>query len=151
MPASLRVPNKKSDETIMAYHRTGEFEEGFMNVSAPFVTHAQTPQVMEPGESALDHPAAFAKPTAMRHPSFCQQRPDAASHEFFSMRLRVISAVSLRHLRTPSRTASFAADTGDGIEQRQKLGNVVAVGSRQHDTQRHASAIGQQMMLGTRF
>jgi hypothetical protein len=132
----------------MANKGTSEFEEGFMNVSAPFVAHSQASQVMQPGEGALHHPATFAQAAAMRRTSFCQQRPDATPPECFSMGLRVISAVALHGLRTPARAASFAIDLWHRIEQRQQLSNVVSVGSGQHNAQRHAPALGQQMMLG---
>ena len=66
----------------MADHHAREFEESFMSVSAFLVAHAQAAQVMEPGASALDNPAAFAKSAAMRNTPLGQQRFDATPPKF---------------------------------------------------------------------
>ena len=88
----------------MADHHARELEESFMNVSTPFVAHAQAAQVMEPGESALDNPAAFAKSAAMSNTAPGQKWPDAALSQLTSMGLRIVSAVALHRFGTLARS-----------------------------------------------
>jgi hypothetical protein len=102
----------------MANEDTSQFEESFMNICSSFVAHAQAAQVVQPSEGALNHPAAFAKPAAVGHTTFRQQRLDAAPPQLVSMRLRIVSAVALHLVRSLSWTAPVAYDGRHRIKER---------------------------------
>jgi hypothetical protein len=53
-------------------------KEGFMNRGQSFVANAQSPELMQPGDSAFDYPPGFAKTAAMRCSAFGNLGLDAA-------------------------------------------------------------------------
>ncbi len=59
----------------------------------------------------------------------------------------VIATVCEHALRTSSRTSAPSGDRADAIDQRQQLGDVVAVPAGQADRERNAACIGDQMVL----
>lgn len=148
---SLESLTKRAYETIMGDDSAGQFEQGLVDVSSSFVSDPQAPEVMKPGQAALDDPAGFAQTAAVRHTSLCQQRFDATLFQCIAMGLRIVTTLSLHGFGTLWRTTSFAVNVRNRIEQRQQLGDVVAIGFGQDNAQRHAPGIGQQMVLGAGF
>ena len=46
---------------------TSEPEEGLVNIGASFIAHTQSPEVVQPRQGTLDHPARFTKAAAVCH------------------------------------------------------------------------------------
>jgi hypothetical protein len=59
----------------------------------------------------------------------------------------VIAPVGEQPLGASSRTPRPAGDRADTIDQRQQLGDVVAVPAGQADRERNAAGVGDQMVL----
>ena len=59
----------------------------------------------------------------------------------------VIATVGEHPLGTPSRTPGLAGDRADPVDQRQQLGDVVAVPAGQADRERNPVRVGDQVVL----
>jgi hypothetical protein len=59
----------------------------------------------------------------------------------------VIATIGEEPLGTSSRTSGLAGDWADAVDQRQQLGDVVAVSAGQADRKRNAVRVGDQMVL----
>jgi len=62
----------------------------------------------------------------------------------------VIAAVGDELLGAPAWAADLAADRADAVDQRQQLGDVVAVAARERDGERDAAGIAAQVVLRAR-
>lgn len=60
-------PLTKPFYRIAADERTAKRKEGRMDIHPPLVAHPQSPELIEPGHRALDHPAMSAQPLAGLH------------------------------------------------------------------------------------
>jgi len=87
----------------------------------------------------------------MLSPTPCQPRGNVPAPQGASMWLRVIGPVPQSRLGAAARPTHFTRDGWDGIDQRQQLRDVIAVGPRDRDRQWNPIGRGQQMMLGARF
>jgi len=103
----------------MADDSAGQFEQSLVDVGTFFVTHAQAPKVMEPGECALDDPAGLAQSAAVGHTSLGQQRLDPTPLQLIAMGLRIVTAITLHGLGTLSRTTGLAMNARHRFKQGQ--------------------------------
>jgi len=122
-----------------------------MNIGATFIADTQPTILEEPRNRALNHPAMHPQAAAVWCPTPGQKRKDASVTQLTPVRLRIVGSVPLDTIRTSPGPSHFARDRGDGIDQRQQLRDVVAIGSRDLDGQGNALGIRDQMMLGARF
>ena len=72
---------------------------------------------------------------------------DAADPQLATVLVVVIAPVGEQLIGAPARTAYLAGDRHDAIDQRQKLGDVVAVAPGQGDCQRQPAGVGQQVVF----
>lgn len=121
-----------------------------MDVGSAFPADAESLEAVEPGEGALDDPAVGAQAGAVPCSAAGDGRHDAAGADLVAVDVVVVPAVGEQRVRLPARTADPAADRRDRVEQRQELGDVVAVAAGQRDGQRDAGRVDQQMVLGAR-
>lgn len=75
------------------------------------------------------------------------QRLDAAGPQLAAVLLVVIAAVGEQPLGALAWAPRLAADRTDGIDEREQLGDVVAMPAGQRDRERDAAAVGQQVVL----
>jgi hypothetical protein len=75
------------------------------------------------------------------------QRLDATSPELASVLVVVIAPVGEQPIGALARAADLAGDRHDAIDQRQELGDVIAVPTGQGDRQRQPAGVGQQVVL----
>ncbi len=122
-----------------------------MNVRPPFIACAQTSELMQPGDGALNDPARDAQAAAVLGVATSNERIDAASSQGISMRLRVVATISLHEIGLATRTTRLASDRGNRIDQWQQLRNVVAVGFGKNDAQRNALCVAEDVVLRARF
>lgn len=59
----------------------------------------------------------------------------------------VIAAVGDNALGAPTRSSDLPTDRPDAVDERQQLGDVVAVAAGQRDRQRDAGRVDQEMVL----
>jgi hypothetical protein len=59
----------------------------------------------------------------------------------------VIAPVGEQPVGAPARSADLAGDRHDAVDQREELGDVVAVPACEGDRQRQPAGVGQQVVL----
>ena len=121
-----------------------------MDVGAAFVARAQPFEGVQPGEAALDHPALLAQAGAGCDAAAGDPRSDAAGAQLAAVDVVVVAAVGEQLARSSSWPATPPADRRDGVEQRDQLGDVVAVAAGQGDGERDAAGVADQVVLGAR-
>ena len=84
---------------------------------------------MKPQQRTFDDPTRHAKTTAVFCVAFGQQRCDAALQQLDAMGLRIIAPVSLDPFGAIPWTPAFASDRRYGIDQRQQLRDIMAIGA----------------------
>ena len=119
-----------------------------MDVVAAFVADAEAAVLVQPGDRALDDPALLAEPGAVSCLGSGDPRLDVAAAQLAAALARVVGAVAVQLARPPARTAAAAAHGRDRIDERDHLGDVVAVAAGQADRERRAAAAGDQVVLG---
>src|SRR5512144_1041662 len=81
------------------------------------LTHAQPPEIVEPRQRPLHHPAILPQATAVRRPASGDVRPDTTPTPLLPMRVRVIASVAVQAVRPTARAAWLAAHRRDRIDQ----------------------------------
>jgi hypothetical protein len=119
-----------------------------MDVGVAFPADPEAPEVVQPREGALDHPAPAAQPGAVLGPPAGDQRLDTAVPELAAVLVVVIAAIGNEDVRALARPARLAGDRADAVDQRQELGDVVAVGAGVAGQQRDPAAVDDQVVLG---
>src|SRR5688572_1348367 len=80
-------------EHPLADHRAAQLDERLVQLGSPFVAGAQAPEVVQPGEGALDDPALAAQPGAVLDAAPGDHGLDAALPEQPAVLVEVIAAV----------------------------------------------------------
>lgn len=120
-----------------------------MNVCTTFEANAKATEIVEPRVSSFDHPAEFAQATAMLGAPLGDSRSDAALAQASAMRLGIVATIRIDDAWLVQRSATKAANRRHRVNQRQQLGNVVAVCAGQDRVEGDAIGIDEEMMLGT--
>ena len=94
-----------------------------MDVCSAFVAGAESLEGVQPGEAALDHPALLAQSGAVGDATTGDPRSDAALPELSAVAVVVLAAVGGQLAAAPDRR--------HGVDQRDELGDVVAVAAGQ--------------------
>jgi len=125
----------------------GDFQEGFVNGGEALEAHPQSLEVVQPSNRAFDNPTGFAKTAAMRFSATGDLGGDAGGVKRFAIFVVVVPAITLDDAGLGQWTAAFAADRWNRLDQRQQLGDVVAIGAGQYQRQRYALGLRQEVML----
>jgi hypothetical protein len=118
-----------------------------VNARASLVANGQPTEAVEPGEGALDDPARPPESATVSAIAIREDRADAPSAQFIAMAHRVVAAVTLHAAGPTARRSGTSADRGHRVDQREQLGDVVAVGGGQRRDERNPVAVGENMML----
>lgn len=118
-----------------------------MDMSIAFVANLQASKRVKPGNRALDWPTRFAEPTAMGRADFCEHRRDATRSQAPPMRLGTVAPVALNDSRFVQRATPLAPNVGNCLDQRVKLGNVVAVRPSQDDRERDTLRVDDEVVF----
>jgi len=121
-----------------------------VDLGAAFVAHEQALELMKVGESALDDPAVAAEAGAVRGLSARDQRLDAALADEAPVFVVVVAAVGDHRVGSPPRSATQTRDRRDRVEQRDQLGDVVAVAARDREGERDPRRVDEEVVLGAR-
>jgi hypothetical protein len=122
-----------------------------VNTGPTFVAQVETAKTMEPGQRAFHDPPRAPKPTAMGRAALGELAIDAAAMQRVAMRLRIVASVALNQSRLVNGATGTAPEGWNRVDQRQQLGDVVAVGARQQRGQRDAVRIGENVVLRPRL
>ncbi len=102
---------------------------------------------MQPSDGALHHPASLAQSATVLGPAPCDLGLDTQGEERRTMRVGIVSTVSLHQLGLSPRSTALASNGRDGLNQRQQLGHVVAIGLGQNDRERNALRVDEEVMF----
>ncbi len=121
-----------------------------MDVAASLVAGAESFEGVQPGEAALDDPALSAEAGAVGDAAAGDPRCDAAGAQHPPVLVVVVAAVGEQFPRSPTGSAASAADRWHGVDQRDHLGDVIAVAPGQGDRKGDAAGVADQVVLGAR-
>ena len=122
-----------------------------MYTGPTFVAHVKTAKSVKPGQRALHDPARAAQAAAVRRPALGELGVDPASMQRIAVRLRIVSSVALDQPRLSHGATRTAAERRNRVDERQQLGNVVAVRRGQQRRQRDAARLGENVVLRPRL
>jgi hypothetical protein len=115
---------------------------------AAVVADEESFELVEPGEGALNDPAVATKPGSVRGPSACDLGNDPTTAKLATVLVVVVATVGADPVRAPTRPAGFAGDGRDSVEERNQLGDVVAVTAGDCPGKRDPARVYEQVMLG---
>jgi hypothetical protein len=119
-----------------------------VDVSAAFVAGPEPLEGMQPGEAALDYPPLATQARAMGDPAAGDPRGDPALAELSAVDVVVIATVGEQLPRSPAGPPASTPDRWHGVDQRDELGDVVAVAAGECHGQRDAAGVADQVVLG---
>ena len=118
-----------------------------MDVGAAFVAGGQSAEGVKPGEGAFDRPAPAAQARAVAALASGDAVSDAALAQKAAVLVVVVAAVGDDAVWSPPRSADAAAHGRHPVEQREQLGDVIAVAGRKRPGQRQPAAVYEEMLL----
>jgi len=118
-----------------------------VDVGASFVADEQSFEVVEPGEGALDDPAVAAQAGAVLGLAAGDHGFDAALPDESAVLVVVVVAVGDHAVGTPPRPAADTAYRRYGVEQRDQLGDVVAVAARDREGERDPGRVDEEVLF----
>lgn len=119
-----------------------------VDLVAAVVADEQPFEVVQPGEGALDDPADGAKPGAVLGLAAGDDGFDPAFADEAAVLVVVVAAISDHALGTLAGSADGAADGRHLVEQRDQLGDVVAVATGDREGERDPGRVDEEMVLG---
>jgi hypothetical protein len=135
----------------MTNQNASENHERFVNVGASFPAHTEASELMQPGQTAFDHPAGLAQAAAMGHPALGQDRRDAARPQRVTVQRGIVPAIALHPVGTEPGMADPAGNRWNPLDQHQQLRHIVAMRTGEGGCQRNAVRVGNEMMLRPRL
>jgi hypothetical protein len=118
-----------------------------VDVVAAVGADEESAAVVEPGEGALDDPAVAAEAGAVLGLAAGDDRLHAALPDEAAVAVVVVAAVGEQRLGSSSRPPNPATDGRYAVEEREQLGDVVAVAARERPGERDAAAVYEQVVL----
>ena len=122
-----------------------------MNAGPAFKPDAQTAELMQPRKRSFNHPAIHAQTTAVFSVAPRNPRLNAAFTQRVAMGLRVVAAVGVDLIRSPTRPTAFAPHRRNSIHHRQQLCDIVCVGTGQRNSEWNALRICDDVVFAARF
>lgn len=131
-------------------HAVGELEEGVVHVVPSLPAAPEAAGAVEPGDGGLGDPPDAAQARAVRLSAPGDLRDDAALAQAAAVAVVVVAAVGIQRARLAPGAAPFAPHRWHAVDQRQELGDIVAVAAGQRYPQRGAVSVGQHVVLRAR-
>lgn len=123
-----------------------------MDLGIALIADPQAAEVVQVREAAFDDPALAAQAGAVGSAAAGELRCDPALPQQPAVLVVVVAAIGQQHVGFLARPPGPAGDRSgvQVVQQREQLGDVVAVAAGQRDGQRDAGGIDQQVVLGAR-
>jgi len=118
-----------------------------VDVGAAFVADEESFELVEVGEGALDDPAHPAEPAAMLGLATRDHRLDALLADEPAVLVVVVAAVCDDGVGAFARPSNAAVNRRDAVEQRDQLGDVVAVAARDSPGERDPAGVDEDVVL----
>ena len=119
-----------------------------MDLVVAVVADEESLVVVEPGEGALDDPAHPAEPAAVLGFASWDDWGDAAGADEAAVFVVVVATIRVDLAGSPAGPASAALHRWDPVEQRDQLGDVVAVAAGRRVRERDPGTFDEKVMLG---
>ena len=119
-----------------------------VDVGAAFVADEQALEVVQPGKGALDDPAVTAQTGAVLGLAARDLGFDATLPDEPAVVVVVVAAVGEHTVGPPPRSPAQSAHRRDGVEERDQLGDVVAVAAGDREGERDPGRIDEEIVLG---
>jgi hypothetical protein len=124
-------------ELLEADQAAGDRDERLVDVSPALIAEPKPPVLMEPGERALNDPALATEARAVRASLSGDDGFDVMRAKPRFCGPGLIAAVAEQRGGSPFGTTTLSANRRDRLDQREQLGDVVAVGGSQQACQRN--------------
>jgi hypothetical protein len=118
-----------------------------VDVGAAVVADEQSFELVQPSEGALDHPAVAANAGAVPGLAAGDLSGDPALAELAPLRSVVVGAVGCEAVWPSTRPTDPATYRRDAIDERDQLGDVVAVAARERPGERDPRRIDEEVVL----
>jgi hypothetical protein len=118
-----------------------------VHVVADLPADPQTAEVVQEREGTLNDPSLSAQAGAVFGVAACDQWPDAEFAYQSPVLVVVVSAVREDHVGASAGPAALAPHRRHGFQQRDELGDVVAVATGERDSERDPGPVGDQVVL----
>jgi len=118
-----------------------------VDLVAAVVADEQPFELMQPGEGALDHPAVAAEPGAVPALAAGDLRFDPSLSHLTPVLVVVVAAIGAEPVGTTARTADASGDSRNRVEERDQLGDIVAVAARDRPGERDPCPVDQEVVL----
>ena len=133
----------------MTNKNTSYGHKSLMDIGPSFITNTQSPKLMQPTQGAFHHPAVDSQPAAVTRTSFANARFNSYLSQRLAIRFGIISPIGIQLCKTITGSTAFAGHRRNGIDQRQQLNYIMAIGCGGLCDNGNTVPIGQKMMLGT--
>src|SRR3954470_704847 len=150
LPFGLLEAVSQGAQVALADDGAAEVHERLVQLGPAFPAQPEAAKEVQPGEGSLDDPAQLAQARAVLGAAPGDDRLDAALAELATVLVVVIATVGDELLGALARAAWLATDGADAVDERQQLGDVVAVAAGRRDGQRDAGGVADQVVLGAR-
>lgn len=120
-----------------------------MDLGVALVAGSETPEVVQVSEATLDDPALAPKPGTVRCSTASDHRCDPERSQEPAVLVVVIATIGQQPIRLLA-WASDLAGNGPAVEvfdQRDQLGDVVALPAGEGDRKRNATGLDEQVVL----
>ena len=107
----------------------------------------QPAPVVQPGEGAFDDPTVTTEPGAVLGLAAGDQRFDAAPPDEAAVLVMVVAAVGDDAVGATPRPTDTSANGRHSVQQREQLGDVVAVAAGERPGKRQPAAVYEEMLL----
>jgi hypothetical protein len=118
-----------------------------VDLVAAVVADEQSLELVQPGEGALDDPAVAAEAGAVLGLAAGDLGRDPAGAELAPVLVVVVTAVGGHPVGPPARAADLATYRRDAIDERDQLGDVVAVAAGNRPGERDPRRVYEKVML----
>ena len=119
-----------------------------MDLVAAVVADEESFELVEPGAGAFDHPACAPESGAVSSLAAGDLGLDAALPELAPVLVVVVAAVGGHTRGSAARPADLAPHRRDPLDERDQLGDVVAVAARDSPGERDSGRVDQEVVLG---
>ena len=118
-----------------------------MDLVAAVVADEQPFELVQPGEGAFDDPTVAAEPRAVTGAAASDLRRDAAAAELATMALVVVAAIGAQTVWSPPWPADPSAHRRHTVDERDQLGDVMAVAAGDRPGKRDPGRVYEMVML----
>ena len=126
---------------------TTNHQESIVNIVTSFIADAKTAILVQPRKSTLNNPPINPQTTAVIGTPLSQHGLDAPLAKFLAVWFAIISSITQHRSRTPKWPADLARNSRNLLDQRQQLGDIMAVGAGQSHRQRDPIGVGHHMVF----